>query len=96
MKTDYGYTVNKHGYIQDPGKFEGEPESSVYFWDLLMNGAGDDGWGGKTFFILSTGDKKRFPNLASRYGLAIYETDQGFVQHETFLNLEEYNAAVNA
>ena len=30
------------GIIRDPGKFECEPEWVPYYWDLVMNGEGED------------------------------------------------------
>ena len=32
----------KDGIIQNPGKFEFEPEWVPYYWELVVNGEGDD------------------------------------------------------
>ena len=32
----------KDGIIQNPGKFECEPEWVPYYWDLALNGEGED------------------------------------------------------
>ena len=31
-----------NGIIQNPGKFEGSPDWTPYYWDLVMNGEGED------------------------------------------------------
>ena len=32
----------KDGIIQNPGKFEGEPIHTVYYYELMMDGEGED------------------------------------------------------
>ncbi|MGH9890685.1 MAG: hypothetical protein ACREA0_01615 [bacterium] len=36
------FTVNEHGIIQSPGKFEGEMLYAPYFYDATLDGRGED------------------------------------------------------
>jgi hypothetical protein len=36
--------TNEHNIIVSPGKFEGEHISTLYAWDIVLNGFEDDTW----------------------------------------------------
>jgi len=77
------YTV-KDGIIQDCGKFEGEPIHTVYFYDLVMDGAQDDTIYDEyddaiDVFDLTREDYEMFPELVGYKQIQIAESEQGFV-----------------
>jgi hypothetical protein len=88
------YTVDDSGVIRDLGKFEAEPMYAVYFWDSGMNGMADEDENGVWFFVLSPEDKAEFPELADDYGVAIEESDTGFVYCTVFGTEDGYRASV--
>ena len=83
------YTINAHGNITDPGKFEGSRAWVPSFYDLIMDGGGDEDCGDcstmgriDTAFFLGKDDADRitqFPELANVECVVITETDDGFV-----------------
>ena len=75
------FTV-KNGLIQNPGKFENEPLSTPFYYDLMLNGEGE-------FIDIEPSDRVQFPNIPDDKAIAyVTENDQGFVSIE-FLNAEE-------
>ena len=75
------FTV-KNGLIQNPGKFENEPLSTPFYYDLMLNGEGE-------FIDIEPSDRVQFPNIPDDKTIAyVTEDDQGFVTIE-FLNAEE-------
>jgi len=88
------YDVNEHGIITSPGKFEAEPLYVPYFWDIAMvSGEEETVYDDETpisFFIVSDDDRKEFPELDNIYGLALWETDTGFVNCTIFETEKEY------
>jgi hypothetical protein len=75
------FTVNEHGIIQDPGKFEGEMVYVPYFYDMVMNGFSDESGEGWDAFQISAEDAQMFPELKDDVGkyMVIEYSDQGFV-----------------
>jgi hypothetical protein len=73
------YKVNEQGIIQSPGKFEGEMLYVPYFWDAYLNGMADDDDGNVLTFIVDSGDKNEFPELANITKIHLEESDNGFV-----------------
>ena len=72
----------KDGIIQNPGKFEGEPLSTPFYWDLMMNGEGE-------FITIEPSDRVHFQNIPDDKDVAhVVEDNQGFVSVE-FLESEE-------
>lgn len=88
------YTL-ENGRIVDPGKFEGEPAWAPYFWDLGLDGGASEDCGPCQFFILTQGDRERFPDLADTYGIGLEESEQGFVYSEVYETLGQYHEAVD-
>lgn len=84
MTLTNGYTINEHGTITDLGKFEGEPSYAPYYWEQGLDGAWDEDENGVYFFILGDTDYDMFPTLKGAYGLAVEESDQGFVTLTVF------------
>ena len=89
-----GYTVNEHGTITDLGKFEGEPMYAPYYWQQGLEGSWDEDENGVYFFVLGQTDYDMFPQLAGSYGLAIEESDQGFVSVTVFETRESYGQSL--
>jgi hypothetical protein len=91
------YTV-ENGVIQNPGKFEGEPEYAPYFYDLMLNGASsetlyeDDRL--VDVFVVDADDRAQFPELADAYAVLVWEDDQGFfnTREMTEQQLDNYRA----
>jgi len=72
----------KNGIIQNPGKFEGEPLSTPFYYDLMVNGEGE-------FIDIEPSDRVQFPNIPDNKAVAyVTENDQGFVTIE-FLDAGE-------
>ena len=82
----------KDGIIQNPGKFECEPEWVLYYWELAMNGEGEDVTeytdDGETAGEIAGEIAFRFtvdPDEADAFGLEcgatveIFQDSQGFV-----------------
>ena len=71
---------------QHPGKFEGSASYTAYFYDLILDGGGDDEVGDcstvgriDTMFRPDPGDTVIFPELKNVECVVITETDTGFV-----------------
>ena len=76
------YNVSPQGNIQNPGKFEGEPLYTVYFWDLVMDGCGDTHWDADLeikVFTVTPEELVMFPELEGITTIAVYESEVGFV-----------------
>lgn len=91
-----GYTVNEHGIIQDPGKFEAEPIYVPYFWNVVLDGIAEDvDDDGQTLSVIMIDDEDRakFPQLldAGDYAIVLSERESGFVDSEV-LTQTEYEA----
>jgi hypothetical protein len=87
--------VDKDGIITAPGKFEGEPEFVLYYWEQALEGGADEVIHGDNevtyVFTLGKDDFGDHPSLAKLSKrmdvnegdlLLIWEDDHGFVHHE--------------
>jgi hypothetical protein len=77
--SNYSYTIDEHGIIRSPGKFEGEQSYVPYFWDIFLNGGADRDDGRVLGFDVTAEDKALFPKLRKRRTVKLYERDDGFV-----------------
>ena len=82
------YIVDMNNHIRSNGKFEGELLYTPYFWEQGLDGAWSEDVDNVYFFIISDEDRKEFPELLQNYGVAISESDTGFVS-ATVLELKE-------
>lgn len=73
------FTVDSHGIIRNPGKFEGEMLYVPYFWESYLNGCADRDDGKVLGFDVTAEDKTEFPELKRRRTVKLIETEQGFV-----------------
>jgi hypothetical protein len=81
MSNDNGYTV-RNGIIQNFGKFEGEPLSTPYFYDMMLNGEGD-------VIELQKSDYELFDNIpVNKTHAFVIVSEQGFVSVD-FVNEDE-------
>jgi hypothetical protein len=87
------WTLDQSKVIRNPGKFEGEMYFVPALWDSALNGLYDHDAGNVFFFELDENDKDRFPELAEDFGLALEESEQGFVTCTVFETEEEYQKA---
>jgi len=82
------YETDDNGIIVSPGKFEGEPIYSPYFWDRVMNGESDhtfyDGDHPVDVFRITYEEKKEFPELYDFTHVLINEDENGFVYCDLF------------
>jgi len=73
--------------VKGPGKFEGEPVYSPYFYDLAMNGQEDDiEWDGDTeisVFTVTEEDRAIFPELSNIKTIRLWISDTGFCYTES-------------
>ncbi len=81
------YSVDEHGIIRSPGKFEGEMLYVPFLWDAVLNGWGEfvGGWVENTERIhISPDAVLEFPELDGTLSVVLWETEQGFVcsEHE--------------
>lgn len=90
----HGYTIDDQMVIRDPGKFEGEMYYVPDFWQRGLEGFSDNDTGGVFFFVLGDEDKAPWPELKDVYGLALEESDTGFVSAATFATKESYDKFV--
>ena len=73
----------KDGIIQNPGKFECEPEWVPYFWGLALEGEGEDVLDGEgellaTRFVVDYEEEEAF-GLECGSTVEVFEDSQGFV-----------------
>ena len=72
------YKVKK-GRIASPGKFQGEPIYTVYFWELYLDGCYDEIDDNFIYFDLTPEDTYLFYELLGSNRLLLHETDDGFI-----------------
>ena len=92
------FEVDETDTITSPSKFEGEHLSIAYFWDCALEGDAVTVWDGVTvihFFPITPSDLELFPDLKDRYGVALYETESGFVNSVWFESRTAYNEALD-
>lgn len=91
------YDVGPHGTITSPGKFEGECPVVVALWNLAMESGEDelidDGDIPVSVFVIDDDLRKEFPETEGSYAVALYESDQGFVNSIWYSSKEELDAA---
>lgn len=71
----------KDGKVVSPGKFEGEPEWVVFFWEAVLDGCGEDTEDGSVTVHVEDADKKQWPELQDVTDAVLWEDDNGFVHH---------------
>jgi len=67
------------GLIQNPGKFEGEPIFSPYFYGIYLEGFADSDDGTTLTFDLTETDLKDFPELKGCTKAFLEVDEAGFV-----------------
>ena len=72
-------TPFERSYIMNPGKFEGEPIFTPYFYELAMNGMGEPGPDNSDRFYVEPEDIQEFPELAGIITVELQYSDNGFV-----------------
>ena len=85
------YSANAAKTIVSPGKFEGEPRYSVFYWDEALQGNADselfqaDGATGYAFHVCDN-DERLFPELSAHMDcwIVLTESDMGFVSSAIF------------
>ena len=101
------YQVDANKIIRSPGKFEGEPIYTPYFWDRCLQGMFAEEVNGVFFMpldsedhsiwpelYLNTWDGQHDPTTKPAYGIALTESEQGFVYSKVYDTQAEYNAAI--
>jgi hypothetical protein len=102
------YQIDANKIIRNLGKFEGEPVYVPYFWDCALQGMYAEDVNGVFFMPLYQEDFIMFPELylntwdgvtppqdnVPAYGIALKESEQGFVYSKVYDTQAEYNAAV--
>ena len=74
------YTLNEHGTITDPGKFEGEMYYVPYLWfEIMEDDNGPDG--DEKIFNLESDDELKglIPELKDVTMITLWEDNHGFV-----------------
>lgn len=80
--------------INTPGKFEGEPVLVRHAWRMVMDGCEDEILSPSesetySLFFWTDEERNRFGLSADDYALALWESDNGFVNH-AILTYPEY------
>lgn len=101
------YQVDANKIIRTLGKFEGEPIYAPYYWDCCLQGMFAEDVNGVFFMPLDASDHAMWPELYLNtwdgqhdpttkpvYGIALEESEQGFVYSKVYDTQAEYNAAV--
>ena len=88
------YNVNDAGVITSLGKFEREMLYVPYFWSHGLEGFYSEDTGSVYFFEIGPEDRTLFPEIGNIYGLALEESDTGFVYCVEYDTENEYRAAV--
>jgi hypothetical protein len=88
------YNVDTNGIIRTPGKFEGEMLYTPDFWESGLDGAWSEDVDNVYFFQIDAEDRVRFPELGEAYGLALSESDTGFVSATILETKEKYDMAL--
>jgi hypothetical protein len=72
--------------VSYPGKFERESAYVPYFWDLYLNGGGDNYTDENDIFVtwidFDAADYDMWPELEGYDSIKLIEDSQGFVWHE--------------
>jgi len=81
--------------VSRPGKFEGEPIYSPYFYEAIMNGECDETFsflddGCYDCFIITDKDVDIFPELEKTYAVICHESDIGFFSCFDYETEKEY------
>lgn len=74
----------KDGKVVSPGKFEGEPEWVVFFWEAVLDGCGEDNEDGTYTVYVENTDIEKWPELQGTTGVVLDVDDNGFVHHCCF------------
>ena len=87
------------GYVDHPGKFEGEPIAAIYFYELMLDGAADetiyDGGTPVDVFSVDADDRAVWGFDDTTTYVAIYTTEQGCVMWHEWTAVD-YAEAVDA
>lgn len=82
--------------IHEPGKFEGEPTYARHFYDIMLDGGGDDTLCDNDtlieVFIVTDEDRRLYPDLVDVYAVGLQESDSGFVYTQEFTDVESLQA----
>lgn len=73
------FTIDRHGIIRDPGRFEGEAIYVPYFYQAYLDGMADEDDGEVLKFRIQKQDLEQFPELADRKTVRLYIRENGFV-----------------
>jgi len=94
-----GYSLDENQCVKDSGKFEGEPAYVPHLWECYLNGCEDerldcDGIYYSVYFV-DNDLRTKFPTLImpDDFAVVLWETEQGFVLHET-LTKKQYEQFV--
>jgi hypothetical protein len=81
------YTLNRHGIVSTPGKFEGEPWYVVALWERTLEGRAEhseyDGDTEISSFMLTSALREiiDFDRTDPRAWISLWEREDGFVVH---------------
>lgn len=74
------FTVDAHGIIRTPGKFEGEMIYVPHFWEAYLNGGADRDDGSVLGFDVTPEDRAEYPEIPKRKRtVRLVERADGFV-----------------
>lgn len=89
-----GYNVYKKR-ITSLGKFEGQPWWLPAFWEMTQDDCSDnivyDEDGTEIHCVIIDPDMEVAADILESYAVALWETDQGFVEYDLFEDESAYN-----
>ena len=65
--------------VKSPGRFEGEEAYVPYFYDLSLEGDGEDTTDGSIMFDILKADIEKFPELSGKKKIWLTIAENGFV-----------------
>ena len=73
--------IKEGSIILTPGKFEMEMSYVPHFWDVVMNGGGEEVGDGVVRIKVTDEDRKEYPDLVklNRDEIFLWESPDGFV-----------------
>ena len=86
------FDYNDAALINSPGKFEGEPQYTPYYWNMVLHGAADETIGPierwtYDIFEVTEDDKDIFPELENVKVISVTSDEFGFVYSDLDPNL---------
>jgi hypothetical protein len=88
------YGITELGTVKSLGKFQGEMIYVPYMWRRCLDGMYAEDIANVFFIPFDDDDRAAFPEIGTTYGIALKESDNGFVYGIEYETQADYNKAV--